>query len=146
MSLAKESLIGPTPYLPGALGRWLNAPLPAARLYAWRVGVGVLVLFDVLFLYLADYSALYGVHGYTTPAGSDIHFQPHRVIWSLLRFLPQGPMWLALFIVWACAAVGLILGIRTRTCAVIAWACSGVRPAAAAIRFCVWIIRSSRSA
>ncbi|CAN5596337.1 hypothetical protein BH11PLA2_BH11PLA2_14980 [soil metagenome] len=124
MTTAPQPLIGPTPDLPGALGRGLNTPVPAARLYAWRVGIGFLVLLDVLFLYLADYSALYGEHGYTTSDVSDIHFQPHRAIWSLLRILPQGPVWLSVFVVWAFAALGLTAGIRPRLCAVIAWACS----------------------
>jgi hypothetical protein len=117
-------VLGPAPAWPGAAGRWLNAPIPAARLYAWRVGFGLFLLFDVLCLYLADYSALYGEHGYTSRAISDIHFQPHRWLWSVLRVLPQGPAWLALFMLWAVAALGLTLGIKPRLCAVIAWICS----------------------
>lgn len=117
-------ILGPTPWLPGTLGVWLAEPVPAARLYALRVGVGILVLPDVLFLYLADYSALYGVHGYTQPEVMAPHFPPHRGTWSLLNWLPQGPAWLGLFIVWAFACVGLVLGRWPRLCACVAWACS----------------------
>src|SRR5205814_125293 len=38
--------------------------------------------------------------------------------------LPQGNAWLALFIVWLFAGIGMLLGIGARTCTIIAWACS----------------------
>ncbi len=116
--------LGPTPWLPGSLGVWLAEPIPAARLHTLRVGFAAMMLFDVLFLYLADYSALYGINGYTNHAVSDIHFQPHRAIWSVLRVLPQGNLWLAVFIIWALSCVGLLLNIKPRLCAVVAWVCS----------------------
>lgn len=117
-------MLGPTPWLPGVAGRWLAAPIPAARLYILRIGVGLLTLFDVLFLYLADYSALYGIYSYTQPEVMAPHFQPQRFTWSLLNLLPQGPAWLGLFFVWALASTGLILGREPRLCAVIGWICS----------------------
>src|SRR5438876_499784 len=124
MAIPSSEILGPTPWLPGAAGRWLAAPIPAARLYMLRVGLAAIILLDVLLLYLADYSALYGEWGYTAPEVSDVHFQPRRAIWSLLRWLPQGPAWLALFLVWAVASLGLMLGYYRRTCAIVSWACS----------------------
>jgi hypothetical protein len=114
-------MIGPTPWLPSPMHRVFNAPMPAARLYVWRVGLGSLLFADIVLLYLADWSALFGVDGYTTPAVSDRYVQHHPGLWSLLRWLPSGPAWLAIFIVWAISAIGIMAGIRVRLCACLAW-------------------------
>lgn len=115
--------LGPTPWLPGALGAFFAAPIPAARLYMLRVGVMALVLFDIIFLYAADFSALYGEAGYTKPAVSLPHFQPHRAIWSLVLEPDTQKRWIILGL-WAFACIGALLNFRPRACLVVAWACS----------------------
>lgn len=112
-------MIGPVPWLPA----WFTAPIPAARLYALRVGVAALVLFDVVFLYLADYSALFGASGYTTPEVMAPFFAPDRAVWSLFRWLPPS-LWIGVFLIWALAAAGALVGIAPRVCIIVAWICA----------------------
>lgn len=100
------------PMLPGALGRRLFEPMPAARLKALRIGAGLLLLVDLVVGYAAHAGALLGRSGYVGEAAAG---------WSLLRVLPgdyAGPILLALG---AAASLALSANLAPRLAAFVAW-------------------------
>ena len=101
------------PTLPGALGRLLFAPMPAARLTALRIGAGLLLFLDLVVSYWPHQETLLGPRGYVGEPG---------VGWSLMRVLPAehaGRLVLALGTV---ASAALALNVAPRLAALAAWA------------------------
>ena len=77
-------------WLPGALGRWdwLTAPVRAERLAALRVGVGLVLLFDILYSYLPFLRDYYGPGSLGDPDVFASRFEWPSWHWSVLRWLP----------------------------------------------------------
>jgi len=80
-------VVGVAPWLPWPLSAWAwwTEPVRAERLAAWRVGVALCVIIDLLVNYLPWTIAYYGKGGLGDPANFDWRFQAHRTTWSLLR-------------------------------------------------------------
>src|SRR5205807_2346661 len=63
---APEQIVGPQPWFPWPLSRWRwwNAPVPAERLAALRIGVALILFLDILSSYLplsTDYLSRGGI-------------------------------------------------------------------------------------
>ena len=116
-------IVGATPWLPFGWS-WLTAPLPAQRLAAWRIGAGLVLLFDVLLFYLPERQLFYGVNGLAQPGVFADRFASPHWNWSVLNWLPAewGPN--ACFGLWILSATALVVGWRPRCAAAIAWALS----------------------
>jgi hypothetical protein len=116
-------VVGTVPWLPGALGRWLGAPIPAERLAAWRIGTGLVLPFDILFFYMPLLGHFYGEESLAGPGVFAGRFARPHWNWSVLEWLPVWGPPVCLY-VWAVAALALIAGWRPRAAAVVAWALS----------------------
>lgn len=104
--------------------KWLTEPIAAERLAAWRIGVGVALLIDLLLFYLPNFRWLYGPASLAEPGVFAERFAQPFWNWSLLNVLPVawGPrVCLALWIV---SAVLIVAGWRTRLAALVAFAMS----------------------
>ena len=119
-------LVGISPWFPGALGRWrwLNEPVAAERMAAFRIVVAVSLLVDILFCYLPAFTVFFSPDAL---GGRDIYpprWREGSVFWSILRWLPEewGPA--ALFGAWLASAIALLVGWRPLVSGLIAWACA----------------------
>jgi hypothetical protein len=119
-------VVGVRPWLPGALGRWawLTAPVRAERLAALRIGVGLVLLLDILATHLPYLRDYYGPGSLADPDVFASRFAAPFWHWSVLRWLPDtwGPP--AALAVWAVAALALTVGFYPRSAAAVAWALS----------------------
>ena len=121
--MTDQNVVGLQPWLPSLLARssWWTKPIRAERLAALRIGMGAMLLLDVLWLYLPRAGDFFGAGS----LGSPEVFAGRLTVgwrWSLLAGISD-PHWLqATLIVWAIAALGLMLGIYPRCCALLAWA------------------------
>src|SRR4051794_6736598 len=115
-------ILGVKPWLPGAFGRskWWTQPVRAERLAALRIGVGLVLLFDILFTYLPSYTDFFGVGSVSAPGSyaTASFLEWHR---SLLMPVESPDAWLSLLLVWTGSAVCLTLGIWPRAAATVAW-------------------------
>lgn len=121
-----KRVVGTVPWLPWPFGRWawLTAPIAAERLAAWRIGTGLVLLFDVLVFYLPLANNLYGPGSLGDPAVFAARFDPPRWNWSVLNWLPAewGPR--ACAGVWLASGLALVAGWRPQLAALVAWALS----------------------
>jgi hypothetical protein len=122
----QRRVVGLTPWLPGSLGRssWWLDPAPAERLAALRIGVGLVLLIDVLVLYWPHVGAFFGAGSLGSPEVFAGRYDAPRWNWSLLLGLDESWQFSLAFAVWAVAALGLMLGVGARFCAFVAWALS----------------------
>ncbi|MDX1947686.1 MAG: HTTM domain-containing protein [Pirellulaceae bacterium] len=120
---SQAPVIGLAPLLPAPLAasRWWAEPIRAERLAALRIGIGTTLLVDILWLYLPRAADFFGTGSLGSPevfAGRlDVGWR-----WSLLAGIGEPTWLLAMLVLWAIAALGLMLGVYPRICAVIAWA------------------------
>jgi hypothetical protein len=126
VSVTSGVVVGVRPWLPGALGRWawLTAPIRAERLAALRIGVGLVLLLDIVATYLPYLRDYYGPGSLADPDVFASRFAAPFWHWSVLRGLPDtwGPP--AALAVWAVAALALTVGFYPRVAAAVAWALS----------------------
>lgn len=121
--MTNQNVVGLKPWLPPLLAQspWWTEPIRAERLAALRIGIGAVLLLDILWLYLPRAGDFFGAGS----LGSPEVFAGRLTVgwrWSLLSGISD-PSWLyAVLIVWALAAAGLMLGIYPRLCALLAWA------------------------
>ncbi len=120
--MTEPVVVGARPWLPGSLGRsaWWAAPVPAERLAALRVGTGAVLLLDILLTYWPHASTFFGAGSLGAPEvfGRD---RPPFWMWSPLAHLESTAAWQAILVLWALAAIGLMLGVWPRLCAASAW-------------------------
>lgn len=119
-------VIGLKPWFPWPLSRWgwLTAPVRAERLAALRIGIALVMLFDVCTTYLpgsSDYLSRDGL-------GSRALFEEHlkqEDRWAILRH-NDNPLAVRLaMLTWAASALLLLLGLGSRINAALCWALSG---------------------
>jgi hypothetical protein len=118
---ADAVIIGLKPWLPPPLSKseWWTAPVPAERLAALRIGVGLTLLLDVLGTYLPHAVDLLG-DGSVSQTAAFAH--PLSVTHRLLLLPVSGPLiWMGLLLAWAVAGFLLTIGCLTRCAAALAW-------------------------
>jgi uncharacterized membrane protein YphA (DoxX/SURF4 family) len=121
----ERMVVGLTPWLPWPLSRWpwWTEPVRAERLAALRIGLAIVLLVDVLVQYLPHYADYFGAGSLGSPevfAGRNTeHWH-----WSLLRALDDSRLFIPILLLWAAAAVLLLVGWRPRWAAFVAWALS----------------------
>jgi hypothetical protein len=90
-SVSEPQVVGIRPWLPWPLSAWSwwQTPVRAERLALLRIGVGLVLLVDVLCLYAPDTLDYFGRDGLGDPGIFDWRFKwsqdPPRLVWSLLR-------------------------------------------------------------
>jgi uncharacterized membrane protein YphA (DoxX/SURF4 family) len=122
----KPIVVGTAPWLPGSLARsrWWTRPVRAERLAAFRIGVAIVLLADVLGTYLPQCADFFGCGGLGSPEVFAGRNGPGHLRWSLLRDLTDAGSLQAVLLLWAGAAACLLLGILPRLSAAVAWALS----------------------
>jgi uncharacterized membrane protein YphA (DoxX/SURF4 family) len=117
--------VGVDPWLPWPLSRWSwwTEPIRAERLAALRIGFGLVLLVDVLFQYLPHYADFFGAGslGSSEVFAGRAHGHWH---WSLLRGIEDSRFFLPVLLIWAGAAVLLLVGWQPRWAALVAWVLS----------------------
>lgn len=120
------NVVGVRPWFPGILARWdwLTAPVRAERLAALRIGVGAVLLIDILGTYLPFVADYYGVGSLAGSGVFAARFEVPHWHWSVLQWLPEdwGPI--VALAGWGLAAVALLAGYYPRVAAGVAWALS----------------------
>lgn len=111
------------PWLPWPLNRfaWLNRPVRAERLAAFRIGLATILLADVVITYLPNISDFYGPDRMVPSRPSGLVTDPARWNWSLLTGSWNNALVVGLATVWAFAAATLLLGFWARFSAGVAW-------------------------
>jgi len=117
------SVVGTQPWLPSRLRvPWLVDPVPAVRLAALRVAVGLTLLGDVLVTYVPHMRDLYGRGSLGGRAIFPEWSPPARATWSLFAHVDSPGAFQAIAWVWALAALLLALGVASQLSAAVAWA------------------------
>jgi hypothetical protein len=122
--VSESRIVGLQPWLPWPLGemRWWTEPVRAERLAALRIGVGAVLLADVLGHYLPFAHVFLGPGSLGGGEVFPVEGAEHIYQWSLVRDL--GPSWLVPAVLWLWAGSGLclLLGLESRVSAAVAWA------------------------
>ncbi len=117
--------VGTNPALPWPLSRWnwLTKPERAERLAALRIGVALVLLWDVLFAYWPLVDVFFGQGSLGSPGifGAAKHGWQR---WSLFRGVGDPLMYRLILLSWAAAAFCLLLGVLPRLSAAWCWVCS----------------------
>jgi vitamin K-dependent gamma-carboxylase-like protein len=122
-----RATVGITPWLPWPLaGRpWWTEPVPAERLAALRIGLGAVLLLDVLATCMIQVHDLFGPGSLGSadllPAGLHHGGLAAEWTWSLLRVHDDPRIPALAVMVWAVAAATLLLGLGSRLSAAVAW-------------------------
>src|SRR5262245_2788390 len=121
--MTEKAIVGLKPWLPDMLERcdWWTEPIRAERLAAVRIGVGAVLLADILWTYVPRASDFFGIGSLGSPeVFADRLNSGWR--WSLLAGVADHGVLLAALLAWAASAACLILGIYSRLAACVAWA------------------------
>lgn len=121
---AGQRVIGVQPILPARLASWdwWTKPVRAEGLAALRIGVGLVLLLDMLVTYASHWRLFFGPQGLGTAEVFGSRFSSDHAYFSLAGLFPAetaGWWYVALTIIAAC---GLISGVFPRFAALIAWA------------------------
>jgi hypothetical protein len=118
-------LVGTSPALPWPLCRWnwLTLPERAERLAAFRIGVALVLLWDVVFAYWPLADAFFGQGSLGSPEiFSSAQHGWQR--WSLFHSIHNPFLYHMILLSWASAALCLLLGVFPRLSACWCWLCS----------------------
>jgi hypothetical protein len=117
-----RDVVGVEPWLPWPLSRWKwwTEPVRAERLAALRIGLALMLLVDVLVQYLPNYTDFFGAGSLGSPEVFSGRAQGHWH-WSVLRGIEDSRLFLPVLLVWAAAAVLLMIGWQPRWAALVAW-------------------------
>lgn len=102
---------------------WLTGFERAERIAAFRIGVGLVLLWDVLFTYLPQASTFFGKGSLGSPEVFAVIMQ-RSMRPPFLRALEDPAHFRLILIGWAAAALCLMLGVLPRLAAVFCWLCS----------------------
>jgi len=114
--MSQPIVVGLTPALPRPLcgWSWWTAPVRAERLAALRIGMALVLLWDILFCYLPQAGNFFGSGSL---GGPEVFAEPHMWWrWSVLRWIDDPRILQAALILWAVAAVSLVAVVQVATC------------------------------
>lgn len=122
--VSSHQVIGVQPILPAWLAKWdwWTKPVRAEGLAALRIGVGLVLLLDMLVTYAPHWRLFFGPQGLGTAAVFGSRFSSDHAYFSLAGLFPAesaGWWYVALTTLAAC---GLITGVFPRVSALVAWA------------------------
>lgn len=101
--------------------RFWHQPVAAERLALLRIAIGLALLTDQLFQHLPYFTYLYGPEG-VAPAGLYDAGALRNWNWTMAWFYTDDPLVVGVvFAVWVGATAALIIGMRTRWAALLAW-------------------------
>jgi hypothetical protein len=126
--MSEQTIVGLNPALPWPLDRWAwwTEPVRAERLAALRIGVGLVLLLDIVGFYLPYADAFFGRDSLGSPGAFADSQRPLTAWpWSALSGLESALAWHGLLLLWALAAVLLTLGFWPKIMAGIAWFLAG---------------------
>jgi hypothetical protein len=120
------TVVGLSPWLPWPLSRWRwwTEPVRAERLAGLRIGLGAVLLLDVLLTYLPNLGDLFGRNSLGSPDIFAFYTRWPHWRWSLMAGVEDPRMLQAAAWVWVFATLCMTIGLFTRTSAVITWAFS----------------------
>src|SRR5262245_39771987 len=127
----KEGIVvGVNPLLPRPLCNWAwwTEPVRAERLAALRIGLGAVLLLDVLGFYLPFARDFFGADSLGGPEFRLWQVSPPfvgDVPWSALAWVPSSTVWQVILLLWSGLAVMLVLGVCPRLAAAGAWFIGG---------------------
>jgi hypothetical protein len=119
--LSETKVVGLQPWLPWPLCRfpgWVGL-VRAERLAAFRIGVSIVLLYDILGTYLPRAHDFFGRGSLGSPEVFATAAQKYR--WSVLRLTDDPAALQGLLVLWGISAVGLLLGWLPRLAAALAW-------------------------
>jgi hypothetical protein len=111
---SEPQVVGIRPWLPWPLSAWSwwSEPVRAERLALLRIGVGLVLLVDVLCLYAPDTLDYFGHGGVGDPGVFDWRFdwntKPPRLVWSLLRGVGDGATQFISLVLWLLATLWIL--------------------------------------
>ena len=117
----ERKVVGLTPWYPWPLSRytWWTEPVRAERLAAFRIGVALVLLCDILSTYLPRVHDFFGQNGLGSP---DVFAaEDSRLNWTMLASIRDPDTMKYVLFLWAGAALFLLLGWVPRISAAIAW-------------------------
>ncbi len=109
----QKKVVGVQPWLPWPLSAslWWTKPVRAEYLAIVRIGLGIVLLLDLLFLYWPCFSDLYGAGSLGSPEMFRDNTSSPRWFWSLFRGLDHTLISTAALLVWLAATLYLIAGL-----------------------------------
>jgi len=117
---------GIRPWFPGPLGRWkwLNEEIPAERMAALRIAVGLVLILDIVGTYLPYFSLFFSSEHFGIPETKAARFTADYSYWSILNVMPldSGPK--ILMGVWIASALAFLAGWRPLLSGLVVWACT----------------------
>lgn len=118
-----DRIVGIQPWFPWPLSRWKwwTDPIRAERLAALRIGLSLLLLFDVLFTLIPNVPHFFDPEGIWYPHLYPGEFEDGQLHWTVLGdatnvVIVQTVMWL-----WVVSLFFLLLGLFTRVSAIGSW-------------------------
>lgn len=119
----ERTVVGLTPWLPRPLSgsAWWTEPVRAERLAALRIGVGLVLLLDVLGTYLPRAGDFFGHESLGAPGVFAAPASPFNSHHGLLGGIESPAAWVAVLLVWAGCGLFLALGVAPRLSALVAW-------------------------
>lgn len=119
----KPSVVGLEPWLPEPLSQmpWWTRPVRAERLAALRIGIGAILLLDILFFYLPRASDFLGTGSLGSPEVFAGRSGDGSFRWTLLSGISDSSVLYGILVVWAVSAFCLMIGVFPRLSAVLAW-------------------------
>jgi hypothetical protein len=123
-SLAAEHVVGVQPILPASLAGWdwWTKPVRAEGLAALRIGVGLVLLFDMLVTYAPHWRLFFAPQGLGTAKVFSSRFGSDHAYFSLASLFPAETAGWWMVALTALAGIGLITGILPRVSALVGWA------------------------
>ena len=119
--MSQPVVVGLTPALPRPLcgWSWWTTPVRAERLAALRIGMALVLLWDILFCYLPQAGNFFGPGSLGSP---EVFAEPHMWWrWSVLRWIDDPRILQAALILWTVAAVLLLVGWKAQASAAFCW-------------------------
>src|SRR5262245_56247534 len=116
---------GLKPWFPWPLSRWgwLTEPVRAERLGALRIGVALIMLFDVFFTFYLDSAEYFGRDSLGEPTVFAYRFRD-GLRWSLLKNVWEPEQVKRMMALWVLASVFLLVGLFGRVAAAYCFAMS----------------------
>jgi len=122
--MSERTIVGLTPWLPRLLANsaWWTEPVRAERLAALRIGIGAMMLLDVLWTYWPQVADFFGTGSLGSPEVFAGRVATPYWRWSLLRGVSDAAAMQGVLVLWAAAAFSLMVGLLPRLSALVCWA------------------------